>query len=132
MFDSAFRPVAGASVEVLDGPQAGTSATADAMGSFSLTGTFDDTTRFRAAREGYAAATGTLAPKTCASCNSRPIYFYLAVLAPAVDIAGDYALTFIADAARTALPNALRREHTWRRLRRGRLRTALPANTNST
>jgi hypothetical protein len=109
VYDYAFWPVAGASVEVLDGPQAGTSAITDARGVFSLTGTFDDTTRFRAAREGYVAATGTLDPNTCASCSSsRSIYFYLAVLAPAVDIAGDYTLTFIADNTCTALPNELR------------------------
>jgi hypothetical protein len=59
VFDSAFRPLAAASVEVLDGPQAGTSATANAEGHLSLTGTFDDTTRFRATTEGHVAATQT-------------------------------------------------------------------------
>ncbi len=43
--DTAFRPLAGARVEVLDGPQAGLSTTANAQGEFSLTGTFDDGTR---------------------------------------------------------------------------------------
>ena len=95
--DSALRTLAGASVEVLDGPQAGTSTTTDAAGQFSLRGTFDDTTQFRATKEGHVAATRTLLPY-CAQCNPhRWIYFYLAVLAPPVNMAGDYRLTFIRD-----------------------------------
>lgn len=129
VYDSAFRGVAGASVEVLDGPEAGTSATAGATGAFSLTGIFDDTTHFRASREGYVAATGTLAPNTCASCNSRWIYFYLAVLAPAVDIAGDYTLTFMADSTCTALPNELR-TRTYVATIAPRSSANLPANTS--
>jgi len=107
--DSAFRSLAGARVEVLDGPQAGTTATADNQGHFSLTGTFDDATRFRASREGHVDATGTLSP-ACATCitTRRYIYFYLAVLSPPVDIAGNYTLTFIADAACTDIPSELR------------------------
>ena len=127
--ENAFRGVAGASVEVLDGPEAGTSATAGATGAFSLTGIFDDTTHFRASREGYVAATGTLAPNTCASCNSRWIYFYLAVLAPAVDIAGDYTLTFMADSTCTALPNELR-TRTYVATIAPRSSANLPANTS--
>ena len=106
--DTAFRPLAGTTVEVLDGPQAGTSTTSDATGHFSLTGTFDDTTRFRATKEGHAAATGTLRP-TCARCDPRWwIQFTLEVLAPPVNMAGDYTLTFIADSACVDLPNEVR------------------------
>ena len=115
--DTASRPLAGATVDVVDGsPQAGTSTTSDANGQFSLTGAFVETTTFRATKEGYVAATQTW------SCNSpgtgicpgrsRPwLGFYLAVLAPPVAIAGDYTLTFIADTADTRcadLPNELR------------------------
>jgi len=50
--DSALRPVAGARVELLDGPQAGVWTTTDARGAFTLFGTVDDTTRFRASKEG--------------------------------------------------------------------------------
>ena len=42
MVDTADRPLAGAIVDVVDGPQAGTSATSDTKGEFSLTGAFDD------------------------------------------------------------------------------------------
>ena len=54
--DTAFRPLAGARVEVVDGRQAGLATTADAKGVFSLIGTFDDATRFRATKEGHATA----------------------------------------------------------------------------
>src|SRR5438105_90244 len=51
--DTAFRPLGGARVEVVDGPQGGMSTTVDANGAFSLSGTFDDATRFRASMEGH-------------------------------------------------------------------------------
>ena len=106
--DSAFRPLGGATVEVLDGPQAGKTTTADASGQFSLSGTFDDTTRFRATKEGHVAATGTLQPH-CAPCNpNRWIHFYLPPLVPSANIAGHYTLTFTADGACAALPSAVR------------------------
>jgi len=107
--DSAFRALVDARVEVLGGPQAGTPATADSEGHFSLTGSFDDATHFRATREGHVDATGTLSP-TCPTCvtTRRYIYFHLAVLSPPVDIAGDYTLTFIADSACTDIPSELR------------------------
>ncbi len=57
VIDSGYRPLAGARVEVIHGPQAGTSAIADATGQFSLTGEFDSTTAFRASADGYATAT---------------------------------------------------------------------------
>jgi hypothetical protein len=109
VYDTAFRSLAGTSVEVLDGPQAGASTITDAEGRFSLTGTFDDATRFRAIRAGHAAGTGTFSP-TCATCSTtrRFMFFYLATLEPPVDIAGDYTLTFIADSACTDIPSHLR------------------------
>ena len=60
VYDTAHRPLAGAAVEVLDGPQTGTSALADAAGQFSLSATLDNATRFRASKEGHVAATSTL------------------------------------------------------------------------
>ena len=106
--DTLFRPLEGVRVEVLDGPQAGAFTTSTATGQFSLAGTFDDTTRFRASKDNLVAATETLTPK-CATCNgARFIYFYLAVLAPPVSIAGDYTLTFMADLACAGLPDEVR------------------------
>jgi len=110
VYDSVFKPVAGAVVEVLDGPQAGLSATTGATGEFRLTGTasFDDTTRFRASSAGHVDSTGTLVPR-CATCRgARYIYLVLGVVAPPVEIAGQYSLTFVADRTCTDLPSNLR------------------------
>jgi hypothetical protein len=95
VFDTANRALAGAIVEVLDGPQAGASATAAASGAFSLTGTFDRTTRFRATDEGHVAATRSFD----SIATNKSIFFALDVLAGPVNIAGDYTLTFVADSA---------------------------------
>jgi hypothetical protein len=106
--DAAWRPLAGARVEVVNGPQAGLSTIADARGEFRLTGTFDDTTQFRATKEGHVAATWPF-PPSCAAC--RPnwwIHFYLEALAPHANIAGDYTLTFIADSTCADLPDEAR------------------------
>jgi hypothetical protein len=96
VYDTAIRAVAGVRIEVLDGPQAGTSATTDAAGAFSLAGTFGPTTRFRAARDGYVTATSTL---TAAGLPNGTLGFFLEVQGGSVDMAGNYTLTFIADSA---------------------------------
>lgn len=101
VYDSAHRPLAGAAVEVLDGPQSGTSAIADATGQFSLSGAFDNATRFRASKEGHVAATSTLG-------RSGRIDFYLALPVPPVNMAGEYTLTVAADSACADLPNEAR------------------------
>jgi hypothetical protein len=101
VYDTAYRTLAGARVEVVDGPQAGLSTTADSRGEFSLAGTFDDTTRFRATKDGYVTATRTR------SANSW-ITFELGVVAPSVEIAGDYTMTFVADGSCVTLPDELR------------------------
>lgn len=104
--DTAFRPLAGVRVEVLDGPQAGHSMISDATGQFGLTGLFAATNTFRATKEGYVTATqgfSTSAP------GGRPwIIFYLKPLTPPVNIAGDYTLTFVADSACSDIPDSLR------------------------
>ena len=106
--DTALRPLDGARVEVLDGPQAGTSTTSNGDGGFWLAGTFDDTTRFRATRA------GSRRPKPqpsrpCGGCNpGRWLIFGLDPLVPPVSLAGDYTLTFIAHGACEALPEQVR------------------------
>jgi len=95
ILDSADRAIAGAVVEVLDGPQSGTSTVSDAAGAFSLTGTFDGTTRFRASHEGHVSATQAFSTIV----RGFPVRFRLAVLAAPVNVAGDYTLTFTADSA---------------------------------
>ena len=111
--DTAYRPLAGARIEVVDGASAGVSAVSDADGQFALSGRFTAATQFRATREGHESRTQ---PWNCsvAVClganNAQPwLGFYLTVLEPTVNIAGDYALTFIADSACTDLPEIARR-----------------------
>ena len=107
VYDTAWRPLDGARVEVLDGPQAGTSTTSNGDGGFSLAGTFDDKTRFRATREGHVAEIATLRP--CPGCNpGRWLFFGLDLLVPPVSLAGDYSLTFIAHEACEGPPEQVR------------------------
>jgi hypothetical protein len=106
--DSGLRRLAGATVEILNGPQAGLSTTTDASGHFSLFASVDDATRFRASKQGHVTAEAPVLPN-CDRCNpKRWVHFYLSVLEPAVALAGDYTLTFIADSACTNLPEEVR------------------------
>ena len=108
VYDTAVRQLAGAHVEVVDGPQAGTATTSDAEGRFSLRGTFDNDTRFRATKEGHLAEIRTLSPR-CAQCNpQRWLYFNLDVVAPPVNVAGSYTVTFVADSNCDSLPGEVR------------------------
>lgn len=97
VLDATFRPLAGARIEVLDGPQAGPSATVGANGEFYIRGAFDETTRFQATRDGHVAATRPF-PERCAACNPNHwVHFILESLAPQPDITGEYTMTFVAD-----------------------------------
>ena len=110
--DTGFRALNGATVTVVDGPQAGASTTADAYGQFSLVGRFDRTTTFRAAKEGYVTAAQTWSCSGGADCQSTAnpwLGFYLASSsASPVDVTGRYTLTFSADSACTDLPDEMR------------------------
>lgn len=106
--DTAFRHLVGATVEVLNGPDAGMKTTSNIGGEFSFTGAFDEATEFRASLDGYATATTTLRP-FCQPCNPhRWAHFDLEVLAARVNVAGDYSFEFIADSACAMLPNEVR------------------------
>ena len=103
--DTAFRELPGARIEVLNGAGAGTSTVADGRGEFSLSGTFDEATQFRATSEGHVTAIRTLQP-FCATCHPNWwIHFTLDVLDPPVNMAGNYTVNFVADSACTMLPN---------------------------
>jgi hypothetical protein len=104
VFDTANRALPGARVDVLTGPQAGTSTFADAHGAFALTGGFDDTTRFRASKEDYISATQTFT----SVATRKTIFFALAGVGASAQLAGDYTVTFIADSACPDFPNQLR------------------------
>jgi hypothetical protein len=112
VYDSAERPLSGARVEVLDGPQAGQWAVTDGRGSYGFNGTFDDATRFRATMTGHVPAIGTRGAR-CAPCNPNWwLYFFLQPDGASADLTGDYTLTIAADPACSDLP-APARERTY-------------------
>jgi hypothetical protein len=106
--DTAWRPLSGVRVEVLDGPQTGLVVLSNPTGSFVLSGEFNETTRFRASFPGHRDATAVVT--RCAPCNpSLRLYFSLEPEAQPASLSGDYTLTFVADAACTTLPPEYRR-----------------------
>jgi hypothetical protein len=108
VYDTAYRYLAGARIEVIDGPQAGMSTESDSQGRFWLTGAFDDTTRFVATKEGHLPATSVLGP-FCAACHpNRWLYFTLEEPTPPPDLSGHWEVTFTTDAACTDMPSELR------------------------
>jgi hypothetical protein len=100
VYDTASRRVAGATVEILDGPQAGEVTTTDDAGRFSFMGSFDDTMRFRASTPGHVSKTQT-SRVPCEMC-ARYIGFQLELEVAPIDLSGTYTLTFIADSAACA------------------------------
>ena len=99
VYDTVSRPVAGAAVEVVDGPAAGLTATTDDRGHLSLNGTFAiGIITFRVSKDGYETATMRMNVPS----NPGPTFTFtltLRSLASPIDLAGNYALTFRADAA---------------------------------
>ena len=83
--------------------------------SFASPGAFDETTQFRATKEGHGAAMWAL-PPICPQCNPNWwLHFSLEALAPHADLAGDYTLTAIAaQACDPGLPEDAARERTRR------------------
>ncbi len=107
--DTAFRHVIGAKIEVLNGPQSGMTTTSSERGEFTLIGVFDDTTHFRATKDGYALAELPLGA-FCERCNpNRWVNFSLQVLTTPVDISGDYDMTVAVDSVCTQMPEPMRR-----------------------
>lgn len=104
VFDTAFRAVAGARIEVVEGPDVGATTTSDTAGEFLFVGVFDETSRFRATRDGYVSATRPFQVLPGANYVS----FQLEAVDPPVDVAGQYALTVIADSTCVGLPADLR------------------------
>jgi hypothetical protein len=103
VIDTAFRPIADATVEVIEGLEPGISARSDAEGQFSLQGA-----TFRATKAGYISATQGY---RTSSPGGRPWVIFMLQLEspPTVNIAGDYTLTLAADAACAAnLPHEAR------------------------
>lgn len=103
--DTAFRVLAGVTVEVMQGPDAGLVMTSDAQGRFSYTGMFAGPVTLRATKEGYAISTETARLLTNGGAY---VSFQLASLDPPVGIAGSYTLTISADPACDSLPDEAR------------------------
>jgi hypothetical protein len=96
VFDTAFRPVGDVRIEILDGPLAGQTIMSTAAGLFDYPGTVIGAVTFRATKPGYVTATAS----SRSNGGGRSfVSFVLDVDAPPVQIAGDYSLTFIPDAA---------------------------------
>ena len=99
--DTAFRPLSGARVEIVEGSQAGWFTTSAADGRFSIAFTSTNVVTVRATKDGYASATMSVRPP-----SGIFLSFYLSPPEP-VNIAGTYTVTFAADGACTGLPDAL-------------------------
>jgi hypothetical protein len=105
--DTAFHHLADATIEIMNGTSAGLKTKSDSGGQWGFTGAFDDSTQFRATKDGYESAVQSLGP-FCAACNpNRWVNFVLAVHATPANIAGAYDMTIIADRC-TAVPEPLR------------------------
>jgi hypothetical protein len=100
VYDTAFRRLVDATVEVVDGPHAGLSVRTTTDGGFTLPGSFDQNTHFRASHEGYL-------PSTVPHPHGYIDYYLVRAMAP-VDIRGEYEMTFVADPACTGMPDYLR------------------------
>jgi len=113
--DPVNRPLASARVEVIDGPRAGTVATTDLDGRFSMTGTFTGDTGLLATKDGYEPESRRVPPpgvRPPGNTEAWEVYFHLEPLGPVADVAGAYALTLTADRACTLPAEARTRTYT--------------------
>jgi len=101
VYDSAFRPIAAASVAVVGGTQPGESAVTDSTGAFGLAGEFNTATQFRARKDGYRDAVHPW--------RIGRDFFFLVLNGPSLDLSGRYVLTTEADESCTELPPDVRR-----------------------
>jgi hypothetical protein len=100
--------LAGARVEIVNGPSAGLFAVSDSKGRVSLIGQFTGVLTFRATKEGYRAASQTLDADTlCSGCQAQLSFVMLSAAIFSFD-PGTYILTFIADSTCIGLPVELR------------------------
>ncbi len=109
VYDTAYRIVVDARVEVLDGPQVGLATTSDSRGYFTLVGAFDDSTSFQASKAGYTVGIEKLQP-FCERCNpQRWVHFALDVPGEPAVVSGNYDVTFAVDPTCGGFPIELRR-----------------------
>jgi hypothetical protein len=109
VFDTAFRPIPGAFVEVLDGPDVNATVAVQPNGLVMISGRFERTTRFRASAEGHESLILTCAEPCNVFNQSLWINFSLRPLSPpAIDLAGQYTLTATASESCSMLPEESR------------------------
>ena len=106
--DTAFRELAGARIEIIEGFGIGTSALTDRQGRFFLPGPFFDTITVKASHEGHVAATKVVRHGVGSAAGAEAVYLWLLSTAATADIAGEYLLTLAADDACTQLPDVAR------------------------
>lgn len=105
--DTVNRPLNGARVEVIDGSRAGTVATTDEAGRFSMPGTFTGNITVTVSKDGYMRETRPLfrGQFPMGGAGQRiEFYFRLESLLPSPNLAGVYTLTLTADNACHNLP----------------------------
>jgi hypothetical protein len=100
--DTAFRPIGGAKVEILEGPQQNASVVTGVDGRFVLNFSSPATTMVRASKDGYGSETINVSP-------SSGVFVSFHLSSPdTVDLSGTYTLTFTADASCREIPEPLR------------------------
>ena len=105
--DTAFHSIADATIEIVSGPSAGLTTKSDSGGQWGFAGPFDDSTQFRATKDGYESASEPLGP-FCAACNpNRWVHFVLTTHATPAKIGGSYDMTIVADRC-AGLPEQVR------------------------
>ena len=101
--DAAIVPIPGALVTIVGAGGTESSTLTDGGGRYELRGLPGGAVTVRASKEGYVASTNNLElPRT------SPLDFVLPYTGPSFNLAGNYTVTFTADAACTQLPSATR------------------------
>jgi hypothetical protein len=103
--DTAWRPVGGAEVEIVTGPNAGLGTVSDATGLFAFEQDIATPATVQVRKDGYAIGSGT---SIVLSDGRAWISLALDALTPPVAIAGSYTLTITADRTCAALPDEAR------------------------
>ncbi len=88
--DTAFRELAGARIEIIEGFGTGTSALTDRQGRFLMPGPFFDTITVKASHEGHVTATKVVRHRVGSAAGAEVVYLWLESTMPTADIAGDY------------------------------------------
>jgi len=100
-----FEPIAGAQVAIVG---TSLSTVTDSAGRFELQGNIDSAVTVQAAKDGYIPQTQEPIWRACPSgtdpCLHAHVPFFLNTVAPAIDIAGEYSVTILADANCADLP----------------------------